>query len=162
MNGQPKHLAEIEYYRFGDVVRARCSHQGYTYIEFEGTVAGKSAEFPEYEENEWWIKVSRAVGGAEKSYDFPPHVVHVQSHYETAWCEDVEGDLLLRDSPWDPIAEYLPVREFVSAKLDSIAPTGREITLQGTLDPDAFWPHIDTIGASRWPGFRGGPIRTGR
>ena len=29
----------------------------------------------DYAEHDWWIKSSRAVGGVEKSYDFPPHVV---------------------------------------------------------------------------------------
>ena len=159
MNGQPKHLAEIEYYRLGDVVRARCSHQGYTYIEFEGKVTGKSAEFPDYEENEWWIKVSRAVGGAEKAYDFPPHVVHVHSDFGTAWRDDVAGELTLRESPWDPIATLLPQREFVSAILDTLQFKDRSITLAGALEPEAFWPFIDTIGGSRWPGLRGGPQR---
>jgi hypothetical protein len=37
--------------------------------------------------------------------------------------------------------------------------TARSITLEGPLDPDAFWPHVDTIGSSRWPGSRGGPKR---
>ena len=160
MNGQPKYPAEISYYRLGDQVRARVTHQGYTFVEFEGTVTGPSAELPQYEENEWWIKVSRAVGGAEKSYDFPPHVVRVHSTFSTTYREDVEGNLSLRQSPWDPIAELLPVRELVGAQLDTPQFLGREITLEGKLDPDAFWPHVDTIGGSRWPGQNGGPIRT--
>ena len=35
-NGQPKYPCEITYYRMLDTVRARCSHQGYTFLEFEG------------------------------------------------------------------------------------------------------------------------------
>jgi len=85
MNGQPKYPSEITYYRMGDKITARCTHQGYTYVEFEGTVTGVAADFPQYEENEWWVKVSRAVGGAEKAYDFPPHVVHVKSTYSTTY-----------------------------------------------------------------------------
>ncbi len=160
MNGQPKYPAEVTYYRMGDTVTARVSHQGYTFMEFEGTVTGSSRDLPKYEENEWWVKVSRAVGGAEKSYDFPPHVVRVRSTFATTWCEDVEGDLSLAASPWDPIAELLPQRELVSAKLDTMQWLGREITLEGALDPDAYWAYIDTIGGSRWPGEMGGPRRT--
>lgn len=160
MNGQPKYPAEVTYYRMGDRVTARCSHQGYTFMEFEGRVTGPDAELPTYEENEWWVKVSRAVGGAEKSYDFPPHVVRVRSNFATTWCDDVEGELSLAPSPWDPIAELLPQRELVSAKLDTMQWLGREITLEGKLDPDAFWPHVDTIGGSRWPGQMGGPRST--
>ncbi|MCH2173025.1 acetoacetate decarboxylase family protein [Myxococcota bacterium] len=159
MNGQPKYPAEVTYYRMGDRVTARCSHQGYTFVEFEGTVTGPAAELPDYERNEWWIKVSRAVGGAEKSYDFPPHVVRMHSTYQTAHLEDVEGTLTLGESPWDPIRELLPQRELLSVQLDSPVYLSRDITLEGKLDPDAFWPYVDTIGGSRWIGTRGGPRR---
>ncbi|MBW2291163.1 MAG: acetoacetate decarboxylase family protein [Deltaproteobacteria bacterium] len=159
MNGQPKYPSEITYYRMGDKITARCTHQGYTYVEFEGTVTGVAADFPQYEENEWWVKVSRAVGGAEKAYDFPPHVVHVKSTYSTTYRENVEGELRLLDSPWDPIAKLLPINELLSAQLETAAWLGRDITLEGELNPEAFWPFIDTIGGSRWPGQSGGPIR---
>jgi hypothetical protein len=33
-NGQPKFLCDIAYFRFGDRVTARASHQGYTFVEF--------------------------------------------------------------------------------------------------------------------------------
>ena len=29
------------------------------------------------------------------------------------------------------------------------------------LDADAFWPFVDVIGGSRWPGYRGGPKGAG-
>ncbi len=160
MNGQPKYPCQTTYYRMGERVTARCTHQGYTFVEFEGRVTGAAAELPEYEQHEWWIKVSRAVGGAEKSYDFPPHVVHVHSANTSVHRENVEGRLLLRESPWDPIAELLPLREQLSAQLDWSTFKSRTITLEAPLDPDAFWPFVDTIGGSRWPGKRGGPRRS--
>jgi len=160
MNGQPKYPSEITYYRMGDQITARATHQGYTYLEFAGRVTGPADYFPQYEENEWWVKVSRAVGGAEKAYDFPPHVVHVKSTYSTNYREHVEGELKLLDSPWDPIATMLPINELLSAQLETAAWLGRDINLAGELNPEAFWPHIDTIGGSRWPGESGGPIRS--
>jgi acetoacetate decarboxylase len=159
MNGQPKYLADIDYYLMGDNVDARVTHQRYTFAEFSGQRTGV-AESGEWTEYEWWVKVSRAVGGAEKAYDFPPHVVQVKSAYQPVPIENVEGDLLLRDSPWDPIAEQLPIGGDVSARLQQAIPTTREITLEGPLDPDAYWPFSDTISGSRWPGQHGGPIRT--
>jgi acetoacetate decarboxylase len=159
MNGQPKHPAEITYYRLGDRVRARCSHQAYTFIEFDGKVTAALDNGPVETLNEWWVKVSRAVGGAEKSYDFPPHVVHVRSQVQDVYLEEVQGDLVLRESPWDPIAERLPVRGAIRARLRTRRHVSRSIALAGTLDPDAFWPHSDTIGGSRWLGTRGGPLR---
>ena len=99
------------------------------------------------------------VGGVEKSYDFPPHVVRVHSTNETLYAEAVEGELALRDSPWDPYTELLPMRQFLSASLVLSCQPTRSITLAGPLDPMAFWPYADTIGGSRWPGHRGGPRR---
>ena len=159
INGQPKYPCEIEYYRIGDKVAARCSHQGYTFVDFVSKVAGP-AELPETQiEDEWWIKVSRAVGGAEKAYDFAPHVVQVHAEYKPIFREKLEGELKLIDSPWDPIATLLPMRAAATAYLSTAMPTVREITLAGALDPEAFWPHVDTISGSRWPGSMGGPRR---
>ncbi len=160
INGQPKFPCSIRYFRLGDTVEAVCTHQGYTFLEFRGETAGTAPLSGEdVEQNEWWIKVSRAVGGAEKSYDFPPHVVRVNSVSEAVFVENVDGELLLRDSPWDPYTELLPMREHVSAQLVTWSHKSRAITLEGPLDPIAFWPHADTIGGSRWPGERGGPRR---
>ena len=161
MNGQPKYPAETVYYRMGNQITARCIHQGYTFIEFEGEVTGDRTELPDYTVNEWWVKVSRAVGGAEKAYDFPPHVVHVESSYGTQARQDVTGKLTLRESPWDPFTEHLPQRELVEAYLDWSIWKTRDIRLAGKLDPEAYWPFVDTIGGSRWPGTRGGPRREG-
>ena len=74
--------------------------------------------------------------------------------------EAVDGDLLLRDSPWDPYTDLLPLRELLSTQLVTQTQPSRSITLAGPLDPLAFWPYADTIGGSRWPGERGGPRRT--
>ena len=160
INGQPKFPCSIRYFRLGDTVHARCTHQGYTFLEFEGDVV-ESVDEPEgeYTEHEWWIKVSRAVGGAEKEYDFPPRVVRVTTVNDTAHVEALDGRLVLHDSPWDPYTELLPMREQLSAHLVWSIPKTREITLAGPLDPIAFWPYADTIGGSRWPGERGGPRR---
>jgi acetoacetate decarboxylase len=162
INGQPKFPCTTAFFREGDRVVARCTHAGYTFLEFEGDVTG-AVDHPlddasgDVEQNDWWIKVSRAVGNAEKQYDFPPHVVRVHSIEGLAHEATVDGVLTLRDSPWDPYTELLPMREQLSARLVTPISKHREITLAGPLDPIAFWPHADTIGGSRWPGDRGGP-----
>ncbi len=158
-NGQPKFPCAITFFRLGDHVEARCTHQGYTFLEYRGEVTGTVASPADYAENEWWIKSLRAVGGVEKSYDFPPHVVRVATTNHTIHTESVDGDLVLRDSPWDPYTELLPLRELLSANLVTTTQPTRSFTLAGPLDPLAFWPYADTIGGSRWPGERGGPRR---
>lgn len=159
MNGQPKFPCDIQYYRLGDSISAKCTHQGYTFLEFKGKSTGP-AELPEAEnEFQWWIKVSRAVGGAEKAYDIEPHVVKVDSRMKPVHREAVVGQLKLLESPWDPIAELLPMTGEATAYLATGKPVLRTITREGKLDPDAFWPFVDTIGSSRWPGTMGGPKR---
>ncbi|HZP29205.1 MAG TPA: acetoacetate decarboxylase family protein [Acidimicrobiia bacterium] len=158
LNGQPKFPCSIAYFRRDDAVVARCTHQGYTFLEFTGVATGAVEEDgAEREEHDWWTKYSRAVGGVEKSYDFAPHVVDVASRVRTVRAEAVDGTLVLRDSPWDPYTTLLPMREQLSAQLVWSASTSRTITLAGPLDPIAFWPYADTIGGSRWPGLMGGP-----
>ncbi len=158
-NGQPKFPCETVYFRQQDRVVARCTHQGYTFVEFEGTVVGEDNYSEGLERNEWWIKVSRQVGGGQ-GYDFPPHVVHVKGGYGPGYRLKLDGTLNLRESPWDPIATLLPMREQVSAHLWWPEFKSRDITLSGALDPAEFWPYVDTISGSRWPGDHGGPKRT--
>ena len=158
-NGQPKFLCDVDLFRLGDAVTARATHQGYTFVEYSGRVVGEAApRADEFTEHEWWTKYSRAIGGAEGAYDFPPHVVDVATTFVQVHLEDVKGDLLLRDSPWDPIARYLPICEPGTAQLVTQRPTARHLSNAGPLDPDAFWPFADVIGGSRWPGQRGGPL----
>jgi acetoacetate decarboxylase len=159
INGQPKYPCEITYYRMGPSVTARCVHQGYTFLEVSATSTGAQPTPEPHSEIEWWIKSSRAVGGAEKSYDFPPHVVKVATDFQSVYQEGLDVDLRLLDSPWDPIARLLPIEGEVSGRLVTQNPVGRAITLEGALDPDAFWPHADTISGSRWLGTNGGPSR---
>jgi acetoacetate decarboxylase len=157
-NGQPKFPCSVTYFRLGDRVHARCSHQGRTFLDFEGTVSGVVPdEGTPVIEDEWWIKVSRAVGGREGAYDFPPHVVRVHTEGVSTHTESVEGELVLHDSPWDPYTELLPMLGPATATLVTTRHTGRDISLAGPLDPVAFWPFADTIGGSRWPGDRGAP-----
>jgi len=158
-NGQPKYPCETTFYRMLNQVTARCSHQGYTFAEFHGESSGEHAPQEEFVHNEWWIKVSQAVsvGGPVTGYDFPPHVVHVCSRYGTAHREEVKGQLILRDSPWDPLASKLPMREQLSAHLWWPIFLDRQITLAGPLDPEGFLPFVDVISGSRWPGVNGGP-----
>lgn len=159
MNGQPKFPCDTTFYRMGNQITARCTHHGYTFLEFKGEATAVAENEPEFDMHEWWIKVSRAAGMDPFSgeYDFPPHVVHVRSRYGTQHREEVTGELKLLDSPWDPIARLLPMREQLSAHLWWPIFGDREIKLAGPLDPEGFRPFVDVISGSRWPGFMGGP-----
>lgn len=155
--GQPKFLADIHYYRMLDHVDAKVIHQGHTFVEFHGNVVGIQENLPDVDQNEWWIKCVRDGDLTPGKYDFPPHVVHVYSRYGTAQLLKLDGEIVLRESPWDPVATLLPMREQVSAHLWTPTFLDRRITLAGPLDGDKFTSFADTIGGSRWPGEMGAP-----
>jgi acetoacetate decarboxylase len=159
-NGQPKFGCSVRFFRIGDRVQASATHQGHTFFAYSGTVGEASGDddAPEVVEHEWWIKSVRAVGGAH-GYDFPPHVVDVRTVGRTWLREPVHGDLVLRSSPWDPVADLLAPQGEPEVELVHTRFSSREISLAGPLDPDAYWPFTDTIGGSRWPGTDGGPRR---
>lgn len=156
-NGQPKFPCSVRFFQLGDVVEASATHQGHTFAAFRGVLGGPGSGVGEaFDESEWWIKQSRAVGGG-RAWDLEPRVVRVRMVGEVAAARAVDGELVLRSSPWDPIADLLPVREQLSAELVANRISSRAITVAGLLDPEAFWPFADTIGGSRWPGTDGGP-----
>ncbi len=149
--GQPKYLARTQYFRMLDHVEAHTTHNGYTFVEFSGDVTSTDEPGEVFETNEWWIKCARAVGMGLKEYDYPPHVVRVRAKFRTAFKQSLSGEVKLLPSPHDPIAERLPVREQVCAYLWTPEFLDREITLEGPLDPDAFWPFANTVGGTRFP-----------
>jgi acetoacetate decarboxylase len=97
--------------------------------------------------------------GGEPGFDLPPQVVQVTTSGVRTRTERLEGELVLRDSDWDPYTALLPQRGEAVAELVTTRHTGRSIHPAGPLDPAAFWPYADTIGGSRWPGDRGAPRR---
>ncbi|MEQ9465220.1 MAG: acetoacetate decarboxylase family protein [Haliea sp.] len=157
--GQPKYPAEIKYYRLGEEVGARVTHQNYTFLEFYGKVTDTLDNGPKFDEHEFWVKYSRAASYVKTGFDFPPHVVNVVSNYGTAQKLKVEGDLILRDSPWDPLTERLPPVSKPETWLWTPEFLGRSVDLGDPLDADAFEPWASTIGNSRWRGTHGGPLR---
>ena len=155
--GQPKYPAIIDYFRMVDYVEANVTHQNYTFLEFKGQVTETLDPGPEFEVHEFWLKYSRKASYTEPGFDFPPHVVNVYSKYGTTLKQKVEGKLNLRESPWDPIAQRLPVTGELDAYLWTPIFLDRSVNLGKPLDADAFEPYASTIGNSRWPGENGGP-----
>ena len=129
-------------------VEAAVRHAGHTFAQFSGDVSSTDAAGEEFETNEWWIKVARSVTMAPNSYDYPPRVVRVYAKYRTAFRQSLAGELVLREAPFDPLAQRLPMREQVDAYLWTPEFLAREITIAGELDPDGFWPYASTIGGN--------------
>ena len=100
------------------------------FLEFRGEVTGAVGDpSGSYEENEWWIKVSRGRRRRRATTSRPTSCVSTTN--DTAHRETVDGVLTLHDSPWDPYTELLPMREQLSADLVWGVQTRRDITLAG-------------------------------
>jgi acetoacetate decarboxylase len=138
--GEPKKLAEITLERDGDHVSASISRNGVTFIEINGDIV-EALDTPEpYEATQYWIKFLPAVEG--NGFDAGPLLVQVDQVRTPESVERVEGKLVLRDSPTDPVVD-LPV-----VKTESILWTVRKSShtprVVGEIDGESFLPYMHT------------------
>ena len=109
--GEPKKLAQIDFQWNGDGVSASVTRHGVTYLELKGRRAGSlgAREFSEYA---YCFKCLPALEKG-KGLEFDPLLVRLEWRHALDKVERVEGEVILRDSPFDPVVD-LPVRRIVS------------------------------------------------
>lgn len=135
--GEPKRLAAVEIGRQGDHVEARVTRNGVTIWEITGDVT-EALPTPEPElHREWWFKFLPSVEG--DGFDYGPMLVRAETQMTTQSLERIEGKLVLRDSPTDPVAD-IPVREVESIRWRVFG--GQHVVkLEGPVDAQAFLPY---------------------
>lgn len=113
--GEPKKIAQIDFEKDGDSVRAVVTRMGVPYLEARGTV-GESRGPREFTEYGYCYK---ALPACEKGggFDGEPLLVRLEWKHQHALSAPVEGELLLRESPFDPVAD-LPIRRLVSMEYE--------------------------------------------
>ncbi len=113
--GEPKKIAAIDFQQNGNQVSATVTRMGVSYLEARGTL-GASLGPRDYTEYAYCYK---AMPSCEKGkhLDTDPLLVRLEwkQHHEQA--RKVEGELILRESPFDPVAD-LPVRRLVQMEYD--------------------------------------------
>jgi acetoacetate decarboxylase len=92
----------------GDAVRGSVTRMGTTVIEVAGRLVGDELEMPDETRTDFYFKFLPAPDG--KGFDHDPSLVYCYRTEQTRTCRAVEGDVTLRDSRFDPVAD-LPVRE---------------------------------------------------
>jgi acetoacetate decarboxylase len=109
--GEPKKLGEVEVERDGRAVRARLARHGVAFVEVDGTVTGP-LPVPAGPETrtDFYFKFLPAVDG--HGLDGDPVLVHCTRRERARRLESVTGRVVLRDSPYDPVAD-LVVRALV-------------------------------------------------
>ena len=110
INGEPKKLAEVEVTRDGANVSARIARMGSVICEITGTVTGTRENY-ELEKTDFWFKLSPSCEEAGV-LDQDPLLVYGEKTERTRLHESIEGELILKEAPLDPIAD-LVVRRMV-------------------------------------------------
>jgi acetoacetate decarboxylase len=109
--GEPKKIADCDIVRDGDDVVGTITRQGITYAELRGRVVETLPVPPPRETLDFYFKFMISPDG--KGFDQDPALVYCRRTYHIGVWERVEGEVILRDSPFDPIAD-VPVRRIVS------------------------------------------------
>ncbi len=108
--GEPKKIADCVIERNGDDVVATITRGGITYAELRGRVALTLPVPPPRETLDFYFKFMISPDG--KGFDQDPVLVHCRRTYRISRWERVEGEVILRESPLDPIVD-IPVRRLV-------------------------------------------------
>ena len=111
--GEPKKIAAIRFEKEGDAVSASVTRMGIPYLEARGRL-GEALGPRRFVEYGYTMKAlpscePEAKGG---SFDADPLLVRLEWQHEQREVRRVEGELTLRESPFDPVAD-LPVRRLV-------------------------------------------------
>jgi len=113
--GEPKKLAQVTVDRDGDTIVGRISRLGITFVEVTGRVGDELPLPDERERIDFYFKFLPAPDG--KGLDSDPALVYCRrtESYRTLH-QVVDGEVLLRESRFDPVAD-IPVRRLVEVTL---------------------------------------------
>ena len=90
------------------------TRMGTTFLEVAGTVTGEVETAPERTRTSFYLKFLPSPTG--KGFDGDPLLVHVTRRERTRKQWSVDGEVILRESRFDPVVD-LPVREILDIEL---------------------------------------------
>ena len=108
--GEPKKIGDVWARRDGDAIEAGIARMGYPVCEIRGRV-NETREPYEKRKTDFWFKLSPS---AERpgELDADPLLVYGEKVEKARVFEGIDGDVILKDSPLDPIAD-LVIRRLV-------------------------------------------------
>jgi acetoacetate decarboxylase len=113
--GEPKKIAQIDFLRDGESVSASVARMGIKYLEARGRLH-ESLGPRELTEHAYCVKALPACDPG-KGLDGEPLLVRLEWKHQHTQSHRVEGELLLRESPFDPVAD-LPVSRIVKMEYE--------------------------------------------
>lgn len=109
--GEPKKLADIDFRKDGETVSASVTRHGITYLELTGRVR-ESLGPRQLTQHAYCFKCLPALDRA-KGLEFDPLLVRLEWRNRLEKVERLDGDVILRESPMDPVVD-LPVRRIIA------------------------------------------------
>ena len=136
--GEPKKLGAVELVREGDRVTGTFARMGVEIVNVSGRVT-RELERPDPEtRTDFYFKFLPSPDG--KGFDTDPALVYCHRTEQTRKFEEVSGEVLLRDSRFDPVAD-LPVRELVAINLAERSSIQRG-EIHGTVPGEWIRPYV--------------------
>ncbi|MGW3287811.1 acetoacetate decarboxylase family protein [Streptomyces sp. NPDC001002] len=136
--GEPKKLGEVVVDREGLVVHASLARHGIAFVEVRGAVTERLPLPEPSRKTDFYFKFLPAVDGS--GFDTEPVLVHCVRHEKVRKLERVTGDVVLRESMYDPVAD-LPVRRLVEITLGEKTSDQRGRVVE-RVDAQALLPYI--------------------
>ncbi|HXW39324.1 MAG TPA: acetoacetate decarboxylase family protein [Acidimicrobiales bacterium] len=112
--GEPKKLADISLEHGDGHVRGSFTRMGTTFLEVRGDVDSEVEPAPERVRSSFYLKFLPSPTG--KGFDGEPLLVHVRRRERTRRQWRVGGEIVLRESRFDPVVD-LPVRRLRDIEL---------------------------------------------
>jgi acetoacetate decarboxylase len=108
--GEPKKIADIAVERDGYAVVGTVTRMGVTYLELRGNVVEQLVPPPPREQIRFFFKFLLSPDGSGGGFDAEPTLVYGHADEVAETSERVEGEVVLRESQFDPVADVVVKR----------------------------------------------------
>ncbi len=136
--GEPKKLGAVELARHGDQVTGTFARMGVEIVKVDGRVTGVLEPPGPETRTDFYFKFLPAPDG--KGFDSDPALVYCHRTEQTRTLESVTGEVHLRESRFDPVAD-LPVRQMVGITLAERSSVQRG-EIHGTVPGEWIRPYV--------------------
>jgi len=134
--GEPRKMAKIIFERQDEFVWGSAERQEVRYLSLRGRLTGMAAT-GRYETSDFFFKYSPRADGI--GFDSPPQLVQVLRDTNIEAARRGRGELILRDSPHDTVAD-IPITQVIEAVYtESHVYNSARVLCE--VDPEAFLPY---------------------
>jgi len=134
--GEPKKLAKIIFERQGEHVWGSAERYDIRYMSLRGRMDGPGPT-GRHQLSTFHFKYLPRPDGS--GFDHPPLLVHITTEVNVQAAERGRGELVLRDSPHDPVADIPVVQTLGAVYAEGVFYTSGRVLCE--VNPEAFLPY---------------------